>query len=85
MVSQLWAEPQETDPQRDCVAGGMEMRTGQRKEELLGHCGQISASPPPHYHCTHMYSHTNASDAKTRGGAKGSHLGFYLQSSTDML
>lgn len=56
MVSQPWAEPQETDPQRDCVVGGKEMRTGQ-KEEILGHSDQISAA---HFPTTtaHKYTHT---------------------------
>lgn len=43
VVSLLWAETQETDRHSTSVAGGMDMKTGQRKEEKkLGHRDQNS-------------------------------------------
>lgn len=36
----------------------MDVKTGQRKEEKLGHGGQNLCERPSHYHHTHTHAHT---------------------------
>lgn len=50
VASQLWAGPQKTDG----VARAADVRTGQRKEERVGHSGQTSVRPLP---STHTHTH----------------------------